>query len=268
MTLSEFARCGRSLKPYLQAHRAGAAAGAADERARGAGGGSQPISISHKDWSKKCSVSCLNLSLLTIYLRRSIPYSLSGYPTGIPHVHGTRERDPKFRSTYGWHTQSHKEWTQIGSCLASSCLFRLLSCSGGVLEEGRLLAAAEEPRQQRSCQQRLPAAAGSMPRYHQLPSVDAAEVLPAPGVQQLQTKAAPAARAARSKLCCRASLRPRRRDYAARRRACRRARRAPGRSLTLRPPSPCPCPCPICCLPCRDLRTLRAPRRPPSSGWR
>lgn len=63
MTLSEFARCGRSLKPYLQAHRAGAAAGAADERARGAGGGSQPISISHKDWSKKCSVSCLNLSL-------------------------------------------------------------------------------------------------------------------------------------------------------------------------------------------------------------
>ena len=37
MTLSEFARCGRSLKPYLQAHRAGAAAGAADERARGAG---------------------------------------------------------------------------------------------------------------------------------------------------------------------------------------------------------------------------------------
>ena len=197
----------------------------------------------------------------------SIPYSLRLYIL-LPHVHGTRERDPKFRSTYGWHTQSHKVWTQIGSCLASSCLFRLLSCSGGVLEEGRLLAAAEEPRQQRSCQQRLPAAAGSMPRYHQLPSVDAAEVLPAPGVQQLQTKAAPAARAARSKLCCRASLRPRRRDYAARRRACRRARRAPGRSLTLRPPSPCPCPCPICCLPCRDLRTLHAPRRPPSSGWR
>ena len=157
MTLSEFARCGRSLKPYLQAHRAGAAAGAADERARGAGEVVNQFLFLTRIGAKSA------VSDVSIYLSHdvsilkytgSIPYSLRLYillNTTRTRYTRARPKIPKYLRMAHTVTQGmDTNWFVPGFLLPlqASKLFRgraggrAAACSGGGTPPAALVPAA------------------------------------------------------------------------------------------------------------------------------